>query len=271
MRIFSIIDKEGRRKTTLGYLLCYEKAKQFVVELDSNLDEWTAPVLFQGLVKRGIYTIPSDISRLWVQERVIPSGRQNIGDILRNAHLKEYDELALLALSKGKCSQDNCYLAEISEKELPEEIQERRKKNVKDCCVIADGKLLCMYYDEVVQKVDPVDLVAYHSQVGHVLKNEALLRSVRVGVGGYGITFNESIAVATADLRAVGVDVGIRQSDVCCMLESLVIDTTTACNRLGCSRQALAYWVKLQKLKPIILGTKENLYLVSEIERLRNE
>ena len=98
------------------------------IELADRLDEWEAPLLFQGLVKKGIYTVPGAISALWVRERVIPNGRQNIGSILKNAKLKEYNEMALLKLSKGKCSQDGCYIEEIAGEELPEDIKKELTK-----------------------------------------------------------------------------------------------------------------------------------------------
>ena len=66
-----------------------------------DLSEWEAPLLFQGLVKKGIYTVSREASLMWVQERVIPSGRQNIGLILKTHKLKEYSEIALLSLSNA--------------------------------------------------------------------------------------------------------------------------------------------------------------------------
>ena len=62
----------------------YEKEKSFIIELTDSLDEWNAPLLFTNLVKKRIYTVPRDLSLLWVKERIIPSGRQNIRDILNN-------------------------------------------------------------------------------------------------------------------------------------------------------------------------------------------
>ncbi len=104
----------------------------------------------RSLVRRGIYTVPKDIALLWVRESVIPSGRQNIGSILKNAKLKQYNEMALLALSKGKCSQDNCYIEEIAE----------------------------------------ISIIAVHNtDILHVLKNDRPLHSLKVGIGGYSIFF----------------------------------------------------------------------------------
>ena len=103
MKSYAIYDKDLDRASPIGYLLYYEKAKGFIIELQKDLDEWEAPLLFQKSVREKKYTISNEISLMWVRERVIPSGRQNIGSILKNHNLKEYSEIAMLELSKGKC------------------------------------------------------------------------------------------------------------------------------------------------------------------------
>ena len=60
MKIFAITD--GERNDNLGTLLYYERSKVFIAELRDGLDEWNAPLLFSGFVKKGIYTIPRDIT-----------------------------------------------------------------------------------------------------------------------------------------------------------------------------------------------------------------
>ena len=40
-------------------------------------------------------------SKIWVEQRIIPSDRQNIAEILRDNNLKEYDEFELLMLAMG--------------------------------------------------------------------------------------------------------------------------------------------------------------------------
>ena len=104
MKAYEITDSE--RSEDIGVLLYFEKEKTFIAELKDTLDEWTAPLLFAGLVKKGIFTMPRDIALAWVRERVIPPGRQNIDAILSHHHLKEYDEMKLLELSVGKCCED---------------------------------------------------------------------------------------------------------------------------------------------------------------------
>ena len=271
MKSYAIYDADLNRTIPIGYLFYYEKAEEFVIELCEDLEEWDAPLLFQGLVRQGIYTVSCEDSLLWVKERVIPSGRQNIGMILKSHHLKKYSEMALLALSKGRCAQDACYLNEVREWEVPETIVERRKKNVQECFVTEDKQLLCMFKDNTVRKVDLTKLVDSYNSVVHVLKNEDILRSAKVGVGGYSVTFHGTIEIPATELRKVGILLPLTTADFCDFVRNTVIDTTEACDKMECSRQNLSYMVKEGKVNPVIRGTKENLFLKGEIERMMQE
>ena len=271
MKSYAIYDEELERVSAIGYLFYYEKAESFIIELCEDLDEWDAPLLFQGLVRKEIYTVAQDISLMWVKERVIPSGRQNIGSILKNHKMKKYSEMALLSLSKGRSSQDNCYIEEISETEIPENIKERMRKNVGDCFSTEDGQLVCMFKDNTVRKVDLTRLVDKYKDISYVLKNKELLDSVKVGVGGYSVIFYESFEIQSYDLRQSGLLLPLTANDFYNFVCKNVVDTTKACDMLQCSRQNLSYLVKEGKIKPVIYGTKENLYLKGEIERAVND
>ena len=89
MKSYAIYDEDLERTSAIGYLFYYEKSESFVIELCEDLDEWEAPLLFQTLIREKRYTISSENSLMWVKERVIPSGRQNIGSILKKYKLKE--------------------------------------------------------------------------------------------------------------------------------------------------------------------------------------
>jgi len=271
MKSYAIYDDDLNRTTAIGYMFYYEKAEEFIIELCDDLDEWEAPLLFQRLVQQDIYTVSKEESLLWVKERVIPSGRQNIGMVLKNHRLKSYSEMALLALSKGRCSQDSCYLEEVSEEELPEPIIKRRKKNLRECFVTSDKQLLCMFMDNTVRKVNLAKLADKKTEVAHILKNEELLHSVSVGVGGYSVSFGGAVEIPAFELRKNGALLPLTADDFYNFIRTNVIDTTGACERMQCSRQNLSYLVKEGKIKPVICGTKENLYLKGDIERKRKE
>lgn len=271
MKSYAIYDGDLDRIEPIGYLFYYEKSKSFIIELSEDLNEWDAPLLFQRLVRENIYTVPREISLMWVRERVIPSGRQNIGSILKNHKLKEYSEMALLNLSRGRCSQDNCYIAEISKAEIPKNIKDRMMKNIWECFPTQDNQLVCLFRDDVAKKVDLSQLMQQYKDVVHVLRNQRLMDSVQVGVGGYSIVFDDSIEIQTADLRSVGQLLPLKAQDFYQFVSRKVVDTTKACDMMQCSRQNLSYMVKEEKIKPIIHGTKENLYLKGEVEQAMND
>lgn len=271
MKIYAIYDEEMNSRQALGYLFYYEKAKEYIIELMEGIDEWDAPILFQGLVRRDIYTVPKDIASLWVKERVIPSGRQNMGEILKNARMNEYNEMMLLALAKGRCSQDSCYIEEISGNDLPEEIRQRGSKNISDCFVSGNKQIICLFKDNTVRRLDLNKLKAHNADVLHVLKNDDLLYSVKVGVGGYSISFHDTIDITADTIREKGVRLSITANDILGFARTNIVDTTKACEMLECSRQNLAYLVKSNKLTPIICGTKENLYAKGEVEKIMYE
>jgi len=271
MKNFAIYDAQLDRVEPIGYLFYYEKAESFIIELCSDIDEWETPLLFQGLVQKGIYTIPKDISLMWVQERIIPSGRQNIGEILKTHKLKEYSEIAMLTLSKGYSSQDACHIKEIAIKEVSEEIKERWKGNVVECFPTESGDVVCMFQDNTARLVRLERLLERYRDVAYVLKSKALLESVQVGVGGYSISFNESIEIAALDLKAAGELLPLKANDFYGFVKKNIVDTTNACFMIDCSRQNLSYLVKEKRLTPILQGTKENLYTRGEIARIKSE
>ena len=264
MKIFEIIDEENR--LNVGTLLYYEKEKAFIIELSEGLDEWTAPLLFTKRVKEGQLTIPRDLSYTWVKERVIPSGRQNIGSILTTHRLKEYDEMKLLELAEGRCSQDYLYIKKIDTQ--PEYVLKRQKKNLVDVTVLENSSILCFFADDSVRKV-PLESVKEIEKIDNVIKNRPLLESCTLGVDGYYITFNNSIDIPAWLLHKKGKSVPLEYEDFLSFAKNSIVDTTTSCNMLECSRQNLSYLVNQGQLAPLKENVKGNLYLKKDIERMR--
>ena len=260
MKIYEIFDEEN--KLSIGVLLYYEKQRSFIIELRDNLDEWTAPLLLTNFVKKRIYTIPKEISFLWVKERIIPSGRQNISDILNRYKLKSYDEMKLLDLSEGRCSQDNLYIRKIDE--LPDYVIERQKKTVTECLVMEENTILCFFVDETVRKVDLAKLVEVEG-VEKVTANEALFQTGKVGTGGYSVVFNDAIDIPASVLYESGIKIPLKLNDFIAFIQKNVYDTTDSCNILECSRQNISYLVKQQQLTPIKEEVKGNLYFKGDL------
>ena len=260
MKIFEIFDEEN--EISIGVLLYYEKEGTYIIELQDYLDEWTSPLLLANYVRKKIYTIPREISFLWVKERVIPSGRQNISDILARHRLKSYDEMKLLEISEGRCSQDSLCIKKIEK--LPEYVIERTKKNIIECVISGDNTLLCFFADDIIKKVD-ITQIAHVEGIDKILKNQSLFQSGKVGTGGYSVTFNDSIDIPAAVLYESGVYIPLKLKDFKAFVQKNILDTTDSCNILECSRQNIAYMVKQQQLVPIREEVKGNLYLKGDV------
>lgn len=264
MKCYEIFDAE--LGMSMGVLLYYEGCSEFIIELQENLDEWTAPLLLTSFVKNGTFTIPRDISFLWVKERVIPSGRQNIGAILNTHKLKHYDEMKFLEISRGKCSQDSMFIEEIHH--LPEYVIERQRRNLLDVSTLDSHMLLCFFADEEVKKVD-LSKLTDHTGVDKVLRNEALYQSGKVGTGGYAVTFNDSIDIPAWRLYEAGERIPLTMKDFKNFVEKNVLTTGESCKLLECSRQNIAYRVKQKQLEPVKVNEKSNMYLRGDVEKNR--
>jgi len=98
-----------------------------------------------------------------------------------------------------------------------------------------------------------------------------LFDSVKVGIGGYSIVFDDSIEVMVDDLRTTGKLLPLAADDFYGFVQRNVVDTTQVCDMMQCSRQNLSYLVKEEKLSPIISGAKVNLYTRGAVEHVMNE
>lgn len=261
MKIYEILDYEDH--LSVGFLLYYEKKKEFVIELHSYLDEWTAPMLFSNLVKHGVYTVPRDLSLLWVKERIIPNDRQNISEILKTHKLQSYDEMTFLELSKGKCSQDSLYIRKAAE--LPASIIKRRKQ-ILDCSPLDHNKILCFFENDICKLVDLKNLL-HIKDVNKILSNDALYRSCMVGTGGCFITFNDSIDIPTDALYEAGTTLPLSLRDILAFATNNLLDTSDSCKLLNCTRQNVSYLTKRCQLTPAKENVNGNIYLKGDVLR----
>ena len=263
MKIYEIIDEEN--KLSVGYLLYFEKEKSFVIELQNYLDEWNAPLLFANTVKAGKFTIGREFSRLWVNERVIPAGRQNIDLILANAQLKEYDEAALLDKSSARCSQDSMYINKVDV--LPDYIIKRMETNLEECVPCENHSLLCFFNDKTVKKIDLLKLNKT-ADITKITSNEKVFKSAHIAAGGYFVTFNDSIDIDAKELYENGDKIPLSLEDFFAFVKMNVLDSSECCDVLECSRQNLTNYLSKDLLVPLKPDVKGNLYTKGNVYRL---
>ena len=253
MRLFEIRD-DNYPGLILGYLFYYEKSKKFYIELPENADEWKTPLILSSLVKRGIYEADAEISLLWVQQRIVPTDRQNLGMILREHHLKEYDEFKLLMLAKGRCEQDDCYLEEISPAMLPAEIAARNTQAIRNVGWLSDADILVSFRNDRVMRCR---LEAY----------AARLNRGNVGISPGGRYLNNGIddVLSAGWLYQNGEPVGISGSELEMIARDMLVSTVEAKDMLSCTRQNIDDMVKKDKLHPVDMISKSKMFRRSEI------
>lgn len=260
MKIFELID--GEEHISIGCLIYYEKEKSFVIELQDNLTEWTAPLLFAQAVKHKRFTVSRELSLLWVKERIIPSGRQNISSILANARISNYNEIDFLERSKGRCSQDDIFLSKLDS--IPSFVAKRMQCNLREYVFCGGTSFLGFFKDGTVRKIDLSKLSGIEG-IDKILSNEKVLQSGHIAVGGYCVTFNDSIDIMANQLYTAGVAIPLSLDDFLCFVNNNIVDSTESCAILECSRQNLSYLVSKDKLTPVKKDVKGNLYTKGNI------
>ncbi|MCR5251880.1 MAG: helix-turn-helix domain-containing protein [Lachnospiraceae bacterium] len=267
MVIFEIKDGATNEGRLLGYLFYYERSRRFFAELLRSLDEWTAPFLFSGFVKRGIYSIDSEWSMKFVRQRIIPPDRQNLGAVLKDNKLREYDEYKLLQLSEGRCAQDEICLAKCAESDLDPEIRKRMTEKVKDVLPMEDRKAIVFFMDDKSRLVDVGRMCADDRRFANILRDAELFRNVAVSPGGNGIEWGEERFLPADVLRHAGEKAHLDHSALLAFVTKRVLDTTEAAAELSCSRQYIGQLASKGRLSPIKSGSNNSLFLKSDIER----
>ena len=265
MKIFAIRDEMDKSKRDLAYLLYYETTKCFYIELPDETDSWEVPLILSSFARKGEHTVNSYWSRIWVQQRIIPPDRQNIGQVLRENGLKEYDEFALMMLSKGRCEQDDYYLVPINESCLSEDVLKRFSRKVEDVVPLENNCLLVFFRDGTVRKCDLTAYLEKRTQFMILLRRPEYFDQVEIQPGGYGVKWDDIQTISDEILYKMGKQVPLSPDDFKRFASERIVNTAEAAGILGCSRQYINELVRKGELHPIKATEKNTLFLKSEI------
>ncbi len=265
MKIFAIRDESAEIQKDLAYLLYYECEKRFYIELPEGADPWELPLLLESFMKQNETTVNSYWSKIWVQQRIIPTDRQNIAEILRDNHLEEYDEYELLKLAMGRCAQDDYYIVKIDEKDLPEEIIKRFALRIEDILPLEDYCLLVFFRNGIIKKCDLKKYFEKTPAFNILLKKPEYFEHVQMQTGGHGVSWDVNMAISDSVLYRIGRKVPLTVADFRNFVVHRIINATEAAELLGCSRQNIIDLTKRGKLHPLKTSDKNTLYLKSEI------
>lgn len=265
MRVYAIRDEHDVSAADIAYLIYYEHDKRFYIELPDDANPWNTPLILSSILQRGSRTVNAYWSRIWVQQRIVPSDRQNIGQILKENGLDTYDEFELLVRADGRCAQDSYYIVEISLDDLPEYFDVRFDRKVEDVVALAGRRLLVFMRCGEVRLCDLTQFLASHEAFAPLASNEDYFRNVRIQVGGYGVSWSETLTISDRELYEIGIPIPVTQDDFVQYIQQRVITTAEAADDLQCSKQNIEDLVRRGKLHPIKESPKVKLFLKSEI------
>lgn len=115
MRTFEILNSENPSAPPCAVLTCNQKKGEFDAEVNPWAGVNDVPVQFAPTVEKGETGVPRQWVKAWVDERVVPPSRQNIGSVLKEHSLRHYDICELLAQNEGRSVQDGFYLREVTD------------------------------------------------------------------------------------------------------------------------------------------------------------
>lgn len=260
----------------LAYIFHSPSSRNWNIEIADDIGEWDLPCLLDHFAREGIRTIGSYWSREFVRSRIVPPDRQNLGTILKDNRLTEYDEFKLFLISDGRCAQDDCYIVSIKEEQIPNEII-RRQNRYLDSTVIADNGILVTLNSGDVYYIDlpgsgtfssssSFDTQRYDRLLAYVRRTGRLTPDFR----GCGIAFNESEFISAEDLLKQGHLLPVSSKFLREYASSQIISTKDACEILNCSRQNLDDLVKRGRLTPAPINATCRMYYKSDIIALSN-
>ncbi len=271
MKAYAIRDQAMPGHPDLAYLLYYEKSRRFCIELCRDTDAWNAPPILSFFAGKGQLTIGFHWSRIWVEQRIIPPDRQNLGMILREFQLKEYDPHALLNIAHGRCAQDDCYLTPLREEQYPPELAERLRGKIHDVVAVSATKLLIIYQDGHIDQLEEDSFLTLNSTLDRLLHYYQGLSGLQVSPGGQGLEWAPGQEISLAELRRAAVPARIFAEDMTAYIQHNLISTGEAAELLGCSRQNIADMIRRGKLTPIREEKNNSLFLRADIlSRLRD-
>ena len=265
MKVLKIYD-ESNAKLPLGYLIYYEKSDSYSLEIRDDLKVEDFPIFLASFAKRKHFTIGPEWSRRWVEQRIVPSDRQNLGAILKENGLKEYDTFKLLNAGCGRCAQDDCAVTQVRQDDLPLWLAERLNHRIDFAVTLKSGDVLIIFYDGLVRKTRINDIVSEDSRFQFLIRKSAL--NATVLPGGAGLTWGEGPSITSEKLHEIGELVPLSGEDLRLFADTYVVDTSDVMRELGCTRQYVSQLVREGKLYPIRKDGSTRFYSRSELNRL---
>ena len=266
MKVCEILD-ETNGNAILGYLFYYEKNQLYSIEISGDLTEDEAPVFFTWFIRNDVRTVSPEWSRRWVESRVIPPDRQNLGMILKEYKLKEYNVFKLLMISDGRCAQDDCAVKPVKYEELPGWVLDRRQKKLEFAVDLGSWNMIFTYRDGSVFRVDMYKLLDQDDKRCTALDNPLMKNEYKITAGGTGLMIGGSVIITSEELYGHGQKLPLTGNELRILAGSYVMDTRDVCNELNCSRQYIDELTKKKGLS-VLKDGGTHIYARSDVNKV---
>ena len=267
MKNYKILDESLEVNNEVAYLSYYEKSQAFSIEISPEVKRKSLPIFFESFVVKRILTIDSEWSERWVRGRIVPEDRQNLGTVLRDNNLREYDLMKLLMKGEGRCAQDDLAIEEVDQDELPLWLANRQQSKLTMVCPLPGLRVLICFKSGLIKIVDLKRRIREDKRLMLLEKDERLFNGVKLQPGGNGICWNEWQFITAAELCKKGRQIDIAPGELRLIIDREEMDTAMVCKEMGCSRQYLDKLVKEGRL-PASGGKGSRIYKRSDVEKL---
>lgn len=266
MKICSIYNEYDNTKSPVAYLIYYENSRRFYIEICDDAEFDNLPMMLALYIKDGIYSIDSYWSKNWVDSRIVPTDRQNLGQILKAGNMECYDEYKLLIKSKGMCSHDDFCVEEISLNKVNQSVVTKLyQKKIRDI-LVDKNEIIVFFNDDTTRKYSVRQLTKKKELQKYISQH---FNECEIMPGGYEINWNDVLCIHIEKLRTMGEQINISFKYFEKFAQQNIVNTAEACEMLDCSRQNIEDSVRREKLKPIQESAKNKMFLRADINEKR--
>ena len=266
MRIFAIVDEDEGKE--LAYFIYYEKINECYIEIRDDVDEWDLPFVLEHFVRKGQRTVDSYHTLLWIKQRVIPSDRQNIGMILKECGLEEYDEIKLFLIADGRCAQDSCCIKRIKNSDLPPEIQARMRHKLISATAYGANDYLLTFADGTAATIGLDNYRKDYAWIDRALAYAHLLSEAKVECAGSCVSWSDKWKISYDYLYEHAKRLPFTEDTLQKFASGNCMTTQEVMTLLKCTRQNVNDLVSRGRLIPVDSSARNYQFLRKEVEAL---
>ena len=249
MKIFSILDQSEAASKDNAFIFYDKAANRGYIEISRKCDENALPAALMLLKRKGILTINNEVTQKFIESRVVPRDRQNMPEIMAELHMKEYDPWFLFEYLHGRCSQDDCFVKNINEDSLPDEIKKRLEKHISKAYALDDFRLFLIFQNGKTGIIDIEKIRSSNRHFRRICSEKNFFDGFLIEKNGFSIYWNCDTEILYDELYDSSKKSNLTHSDISELFRANLCDTAEACEKMHVSRQWLAKQEKLDIIK----------------------